>query len=94
MAHDQMAGRHGRVAVIAFCSRRVRIAHRDYNLTEARPEEWLLIEWPKGEDEPNKYWLSTLPKDVSFRRLVDTAQLRWRIERDYQERAGARARAF
>ena len=68
-----------------FARVRVRIAHRDYNLTEARPEEWLLIEWPKGEDEPTKYWLSTLPKDVSFRRLVDTAKLRWRIERDYQE---------
>ena len=36
-------------------------------------------------DEPTKYWLSTLPKDVSFHRLVDTAKLRWRIERDYQE---------
>ena len=58
---------------------------RDSNLTEARPEEWLLIEWPDGEDEPTKYWLSTLPKDVSFCRLVDTAKLRWRIERDYQE---------
>ena len=68
-----------------FARVRVRIAHRDYNLTEARPEEWLLIEWPKGEDEPTKYWLSTLPKDVSFRRLVDTAKLRWRIERDYQD---------
>jgi SRSO17 transposase len=68
-----------------FARLRVRIAHRDYNLTEARPEEWLLIEWPKGEDEPTKYWLSTLPKNVSFRRMVDTAKLRWRIERDYQE---------
>jgi hypothetical protein len=68
-----------------FARVRVRIAHRDYNLTEARPEEWLLIEWPDGEDEPTKYWLSTLPKDVSFCRLVDTAKLRWRIERDYQE---------
>src|ERR1019366_3399947 len=62
-----------------FARVRVRIAHRDYNLTEARPEEWLLIEWPEGEDEPTKYWLSTLPKEVSFRRLVDTAKLRWRI---------------
>src|ERR1035437_10187723 len=68
-----------------FARVRVRIAHRDYNLTEARPEEWLLIEWPEGEDEPTKYWLSTLPKEVSFRRLVDTAKLRWRIERDYQK---------
>ena len=54
-------------------------------LTESRPEEWLLIEWPKGENEPTKYWLSTLPEDIAFHRLVDLTKLRWRIERDYQE---------
>jgi SRSO17 transposase len=32
-----------------------------------------------------KYWLSTLPRNISFCDLVDTAKLRWRIERDYQE---------
>ena len=68
-----------------FARVRVRVAHRDYNLTDSRPEEWLLIEWPEGEDEPTKYWLSTLPKDISFRDLVDITKLRWRIERDYQE---------
>ncbi len=47
--------------------------------------EWLLIEWPEDEAEPTKYWLSTLPSNVSFRRLVDLAKMRWRIERDYQE---------
>src|SRR5450631_903064 len=52
---------------------------------EKPAKEWLLIEWPTGEDEPTKYWLSTLPKDVSFSRMVDTAKLSWRIERDYQE---------
>src|SRR5579862_6111065 len=45
----------------------------------------LLIEWPQAQNEPTKYWLSTLPEDISFRRLVDVAKLRWRIERDYQE---------
>jgi hypothetical protein len=45
----------------------------------------LLIEWPKGEREPTKYWLSTLPEDIALRRLVYFAKLRWRIERDYQE---------
>jgi SRSO17 transposase len=54
-------------------------------LTEGRSEEWLLIEWPKGEDAPTKYWLSTLPQDTTFRSLVDMTKLRWRIERDYQE---------
>ena len=48
-------------------------------------KEWLLIEWPEGEAEPTKYWLSTLPKNVTFRDLVDAAKLRWRIEGDYQE---------
>ena len=44
-----------------------------------------MIEWHKGEKEPTKYWLSTLPEDIKFSRLVDLAKLRWRIERDYQE---------
>lgn len=62
-----------------------RPASRDYNLTEPRAEEWLLIEWPEGDAEPLKYWLSTLPAEISFEHLVATAKLRWRIERDYQE---------
>src|SRR5450631_4056912 len=48
-------------------------------------KEWLVIEWPEGEKEPTKYWLSTLPSSIAFRDLVDAAKLRWRIERDYQE---------
>src|SRR3954470_23303184 len=68
-----------------FARLRVRAAHRDYHLGEPRPEEWLLIEWPEGNKEPTKYWLSTLPEDIAFDRLVHLAKLRWRIERDYQE---------
>ena len=49
------------------------------------PLEWLLIEWPEGEKEATKYWLSTLPEDTPIDVLVDTAKLRWRIERDYEE---------
>lgn len=64
-----------------FARVRVRAAHRD----EPHGEEWLLIEWPKDAEEPTKYWLSTLPHDITFKRLVDLAKLRWRIERDYQE---------
>ena len=30
-------------------------------------EEWLSIEWPVGETEPAKYWLSTLPADTTKR---------------------------
>jgi len=70
---DRLTSRFARV--------RVRAAHRG----AMHDEEWLLIEWPKGEKEPTKYWLSTLPADITFERLVDLAKLRWRIERDYQE---------
>ena len=68
-----------------FARVRVRVAHRDYWLAEPRAEEWLLIEWPPGESEPTKYWLSTLPDNITFPRVVDLAKLRWRIERDYQD---------
>src|SRR5580658_3787730 len=65
---------------------RVRVSVASSHERGEKPaKEWLLIEWPEGEDEPTKYWLSTLPKDISFRDLVDAAKLRWRIERDYQE---------
>jgi SRSO17 transposase len=50
--------------------------------------EWLIVEWPNGEAEPTKYWLSTLPKDTPFQDLVDKAKLPWRIERDYEELKG------
>ena len=68
-----------------FATVRVRPAHRDYWRAQPWPEEWLLIEWPEGEKEPTRYWLATLPETISISELVDTAKLRWRIERDYQE---------
>jgi SRSO17 transposase len=68
-----------------FAALRVRPAHRDYWQAEPYPEEWLLIEWPKGETEPAKYWLSTLPAATKVKDLVAIAKQRWVIERDYQE---------
>jgi len=65
----------------------VRVRHAGGNLGRARlwPQEWLLIEWPAGESQPTKYWLSTLPEQTPLNELVSVAHLRWRIERDYQE---------
>jgi SRSO17 transposase len=68
-----------------FARLRVRPAHNDAKRNEPAAEEWLLIEWPAGETEPDHYWLSTLPADISFECLVDLTKLRWRIERDYLE---------
>lgn len=69
----------------AFTSRFARWRVRPVTRAEQPAEEWLVIEWPEDEDEPTKYWLSTLPADISFEALVDRTKLRWRIERDYQE---------
>ena len=52
---------------------------------EELPVCWLLAEWPEGESEPIKYWISNLPEDTPIRRLVHLAKLRWRIEHDYRE---------
>src|SRR3954463_10303150 len=68
-----------------FATVRVRPSHRDYGRAEPHPEEWLLIEWPAGDTEPSKYWLSTLPATTALVDLVHRAKLRWRIERDYQD---------
>jgi SRSO17 transposase len=68
-----------------FAAIRIRPAHRDYWRSQPHPEEWLLIEWPTGESEPAKYWLSTLLADVDLMELVHLAKHRWIIERDYQE---------
>ena len=68
-----------------FAALRVRPAHRDQTLSKPRPREWLLIEWPDGEDEPSKFWLSTMPGATKRADLVATAKMRWRVERDYQD---------
>ncbi|MGA2722824.1 MAG: IS701 family transposase [Bryobacteraceae bacterium] len=68
-----------------FAAIRVRPAHRDYWKTEPHPEEWLLIEWPREESEPTKYWVSTLPARTNLKALVKLAKHRWIIERDYEE---------
>ena len=68
-----------------FAALRVRPAHRDYWRAEPYPEEWLLIEWPEGEREPTKYWLSTLAAEISLAELIHFAKHRWIIERDYEE---------
>ncbi|HLO08357.1 MAG TPA: IS701 family transposase [Terriglobales bacterium] len=66
-----------------FAAVRVRPAHRDYKKIAPHPEEWLLIEWPKNESEPTKYWLSTWRE--TLKSLVKMAKHRWIIERDYEE---------
>jgi SRSO17 transposase len=68
-----------------FAAVRVRPAHRDYWSSSVRAEEWLLIEWPEGDVEPLKYFMSTAPENATLEQLVFVTKMRWRIERDYQD---------
>ena len=68
-----------------FAALRVRHAGGNAGKARLRPLEWLLIEWPAHEQEPSKYFLSTLPEDTPINELVSAAHQRWRIERDYQD---------
>lgn len=85
--YRSVAWREGSAGVLRsrFAAVRVRPAHRDGQRAAPRAEEWLLIEWPAGESEPTKYFLSTMPATTALKTLVDLAKLRWRIERDYQD---------
>jgi SRSO17 transposase len=77
-------GSRGRQSSI-FGAVRVRTAHRHVHGDPPGDEQWLLYEWPKDEEKPTKFFLANLDANVSIKRLVFLAKLRWRIERDYQE---------
>jgi SRSO17 transposase len=86
-AYQSVTWRDGSNAALQsrFAAVRVRPAHRDYWRSEQRPQEWLLIEWPKEDAEPLKYFLSTAPAEATIEQLVFVTKMRWRIERDYQD---------
>lgn len=68
-----------------FAALRVRCAGGNAARARLLPEQWLLIEWPADQAEPEKYYLSTLPETTALNDLVYAAHMRWRIERDYQD---------
>jgi SRSO17 transposase len=71
-----------------FALLRVRAAKREPGRREERPLEWLLIEWPTTEAAPIKFWLCNLPTGTRISKIVNLAQMRWRVERDYEELKG------
>ena len=68
-----------------FAALRVCCAGGNVGKARLLPEQWLLIEWPADQTEPEKYYLSTLPETTALNDLVYAAHMRWRIERDYQD---------
>ena len=75
--NEQLKGR--------FAAVRVRCAGGNVGKARLLPQQWLLIEWPADQAEPEKYCLSTLPGTATLDDLVHAAHMRWRIERDYQD---------
>jgi len=51
-------------------------------------EEWLIAEWPEGQEEPSDYWISNLPADTEPERLARLARMRWKMELDYKQLKG------
>lgn len=86
-AWQAVTWREGTNAKLAsrFARLRVRVASEDFRRSAVRDEEWLLIEWPAGETEPTRYFLSNLPTQVPLPTLVNVVKMRWRIEQDYRE---------
>ncbi len=71
-----------------FAFVRVIAAHPVTRDRQPPREEWLIIEWPDGRDEPTDYWLSNLPAATDPERLARLARLRWMIELDYKQLKG------
>jgi len=73
----RLRARFARLRVVPF--------HDDGFDPAKREDVWLLIEWPEGEAAPTKFYLSSLPRKTSLRRLTRTIKERWRTERTYQD---------
>ncbi len=68
-----------------FAACRVQPAHGHAHYRPELASVWVLIEWSADTAAPAKYWFSNLPEEVSLRRLVRLAKLRWRVEQNYQQ---------
>src|ERR1700722_6397422 len=51
-------------------------------------EEWLLMEWPIGAEEPTAFFLTTLPRRMSKKQIVCLIKERYRTEQAYEELKG------
>lgn len=74
---------HSRFAFV-----RVIAANPVDRLRQAPREEWLIAEWPAGNDTPIDYWISNLPAATDPEQLARLARLRWMIELDYRQLKG------
>src|SRR5580698_733100 len=70
---------------LTLCRRSCEMRSQGLLARRTLPGRMALIEWPKDEGEPTKYWFSTLPVGTLLSRLVHMAKHRWIIQRDFEK---------
>jgi SRSO17 transposase len=68
-----------------FAALRVHTSQGYHEGKPPRLAEWLIIEWPQGEEAPTDFWLSNESEQTDLRDLVRLGKMRWHIEQDYQQ---------
>lgn len=53
-----------------FTAIRVHPSHGYHQGKAPRPAEWLIIEWPEGEEQPTDWWLSNLPETTPLKEQI------------------------
>jgi SRSO17 transposase len=71
-----------------FCFRNVKVALDDGTDPVQREPVWLVLEWVDGDDEPSKFFLTSLRRRLSKKRIVRTIMERWKTERVYEDLKG------
>jgi SRSO17 transposase len=86
----KLTWREGTKATLSsrFAFVRVKTAHDDGIDLLERETQWLVIEWPAGEEKPTKFILTTLPRRMSRKQIVRVFKERWRTERMYEDLKG------
>ena len=79
-AGDELESRFAFVRVVA--------AHPVRRQHKPPRREWLIVEWPEGEETASDFWLSNLPEQTAPERLARLARLRWTVELDYRQLKG------
>lgn len=71
-----------------FAFRRVKVANDDGSVPGTQEPVWLLMEWLEGEQRPTKFALTTLPRNMSKKRILRLFKERYRTEQVYEEMKG------
>jgi len=70
----------------SFC--RVKTTHSDGTSIDRREAQWLAIKWPATKGVAPKFYLTTLPRRMSHKKIIEIIKERWRTDRSYEDLEG------